>query len=93
MSTICGDAFAYPKLEPVMHFAGPKARHKPAQGNALGNKVNRASPERAKETLSVLVPPFQDSGVSARQPRALPWAGMFWAFGPPGESVWRALTP
>ena len=38
------------------------------------------------------VPPFQGSFLSRYDPRALPWAGLFRAFGPP-DGVFPVLGP
>jgi hypothetical protein len=64
-------------LEPVMHFCpclmGQRPGDKPAQGNALGEEFDTASPEGARQTL----PPIQGWFLRWHRPRALPWAGLF----------------
>ena len=54
--------------------AGPKARHKPAQGNALGSRPGYGtSPKRATQRpVSAGVPPFQGSFLFSPIPRAMP---------------------
>ena len=64
-----------------LHFAaGPKARNKPAQGNALGKRMKTDnSPEGARQKWSR---PFRALSEKNPGPRAvlvprLPWAGLF----------------
>ena len=64
-----------------LHFAaGPKARNKPAQGNALGKRIKTDnSPEGARQKWSR---PFRALSEKNPGPRAvrvprLPWAGLF----------------
>ena len=70
---------------------GPKVQPMPAQGNALGIRLTKvqALKERNK-ILPSFVPPIQGYSVNACEPRAMPWAGMGWTFGPRTESC-RAL--
>src|SRR5437899_9409334 len=54
---------------------------KPAQGNALGTKERRTSPERAAHVVT----PLQGLRYFHAFPRALPWAGLspgLWPYSP-----------
>ena len=75
---------------------GPKAQDKPAQGNALGNRWPTGQALKGRDIRGpAMSRPFRAFPLR-QKPRALPWAGLFRAFGPTAFSMrnwYYALIP
>ena len=94
----CGDKLEQPRCgdKPEHTRCGEKLEHqrcedKPAQANGLGFGINANSPERAAQRKDARFCPAL-SGLTAlwkNIPKAMPWAGLFRAFGPAITTIER----